>query len=352
MDPTNNPTPTSNPDLNAAPTGPEPVSEPNPSIAPAEGVNGAADAEMSSFDNPATPNPTPVNPVINPGTNPAPVNPVFQPGGGQSGLSATDPIMRPEAPTPPDPIEEELKAPMKAAEPVPGSIGSAVSGPDGANTPADMPADNPFVAPAPGQTPSVSFSDPVAEQTAAGVAQNPAKKKNSKNTLIALIIVASMIVIALVAVLIISLTSDGSNNNQTSSAVNSATTIDDNDGSDGTDTDSASTADGTLSCTRNMTEAEMAKNSEASSGVVDINADFVGGQMTKISLVESVTYTDEDGTDSEPEEMESSEATADELTPASALNFFLNTGSDGNLDLSIDSVRENYEDLDFTCEVL
>ena len=48
-------------------------------------------------------------------------------GGGMMG--AIDPITMPDKPKAPDPVEEELKAPMVAAPPVPGSIGSAVSMP-------------------------------------------------------------------------------------------------------------------------------------------------------------------------------------------------------------------------------
>ena len=44
-------------------------------------------------------------------------------------VGATDPITMPNPPKAPDPIEEELKAPMTAAAPVPGSIGSAISMP-------------------------------------------------------------------------------------------------------------------------------------------------------------------------------------------------------------------------------
>ena len=107
----------------------------------------------------------------------------------------------PEKPAAPDPVEEELKAPMKAAEPVPGSIGSAVSGPAGEAAAAE-PGSNPFANQATASTPSVSFNDPAAQ---AAPAAKPAKKKTSKSTLIALIVVAAMVVIALAAVLIMQL---------------------------------------------------------------------------------------------------------------------------------------------------
>ena len=93
---------------------------------------------------------------------------------------------------------------MKAAGPVPGSIGSAVSGPEAVEP---MPMNDATFA-APGGNPqSVAFNDPAVQPEVNSVAApaKPAKKKNSKNTLIALIIVAVMVVIALAAVLMISL---------------------------------------------------------------------------------------------------------------------------------------------------
>lgn len=134
--------------------------------------------------------PTPVQPV-------APVNPVFNPTG--SGLvGATDPITMPAAPKAPDPVEEELKAPFKAAGPVPGSIGSAISVPAGA---ANVAANQ--MSSEPGRTPSVAFNDPA-------VANNqpvakPVKKKTSKSTLIALAVVAGLVVLGLAGYLIYTL---------------------------------------------------------------------------------------------------------------------------------------------------
>ena len=101
----------------------------------------------------------------------------------------------PAPPKAPDPVEEELKAPFKAAEPVPGSIGSAISVPEGAAPVAD-----------PGRTPSVAFNDPAAsDQPTNTSAPAPAKKKTSKSTLIALVAVAGLIVVVLVVVLVMQL---------------------------------------------------------------------------------------------------------------------------------------------------
>ena len=109
----------------------------------------------------------------------------------------TDPIMMPEKPAAPDPIEEELKAPMKAAGPVPGSIGSAVSGPASIPNVDEMPPEGSFAGQPMNPTPSVAFNDPAVQPTSA----QPAKKKTSKSTLIALITVAAIVVIALAVVL-------------------------------------------------------------------------------------------------------------------------------------------------------
>ena len=244
MDPTNSTTPTPSP----APTG-VPVPEPS---APVAGVNAGADAGLASspMSSGVVGAPTPVNPIINPtgggvgqnlasdvttggvagqtmtpgiviqdsapapvepvATNPTPANPVFQPSQDDSlKMAATDPIMMPEKAPEPDPVEEELKAPMKAAGPVPGSIGSAVSMPaDGAVTEQPAPANgNPFDNNPQPATPSVAFNDPAkqAENPMAGNTVNSGGKKMDKKTLIILAAVASVVILVLVIVLIMSL---------------------------------------------------------------------------------------------------------------------------------------------------
>ena len=191
-----------------APTATAPVTPVAPATAPvAPATAPVSPMAVSASSNPApvsavphgmtTPGTAPVNPIIQPTgvTIQPPVNPIVKP----SGLGVTDPIMMPEQPAAPDPIEEELKAPMKAAAPVPGSIGSAVSGPlDPSATPIDA-NNNPFSNKAISSTPSVSFNDPATQPD--GTLSSP-KSKTNKKTLIALIVVASLIVVALAAVLI------------------------------------------------------------------------------------------------------------------------------------------------------
>ena len=113
-------------------------------------------------------------------------------------LGATDPITMPAPPKAPDPVEVELNAPFKAAAPVPGSIGSAIS----------MPGD-------PNQVPNVAFNDPA--MMAPNNAAMPNKKslmsrmgmeggkKMDKKTMIILGSIAAVIVVAIVAVVVIAL---------------------------------------------------------------------------------------------------------------------------------------------------
>ena len=129
--------------------------------------------------------------------------------GYMGGIGATDPITMPTPPKAPDPVEEELKAPLKAAEPVPGSIGSAISMPAQgavANQPVDT---SMFQKP---NTTNVALGGKTTGQATMAQAPNPAggkpaKKKTSKTTYILLGVVGVMVVIALIAVLITQLTS-------------------------------------------------------------------------------------------------------------------------------------------------
>lgn len=236
----------------------QPTSAPTPTSVPNQT---SASAESASPVNPAAASvmpdmPTPVNPVFNPGavgvpnvapgmiepeptaasapmmsatepiadatlTTPAgqvapsaPINPALQaamgiePNPGSMGaasvpnpadvmVGATDPITMPNPPKAPDPIEEELKAPMTAAAPVPGSIGSAISVPaEGAMPPATEAAP---------QTPNnVAFNDPatVAAPTAPIESAKGLSGKTNKKTLIALCVVAGVVVVILVILLI------------------------------------------------------------------------------------------------------------------------------------------------------
>lgn len=217
MEPTNNPMPNPAPATPGAPDTPvvpvPPVAPTTPAapVVPETPVTPAAPASNVAPTAPgatplSVPNslnmPEPVAPVVMPNHQaqptmpdvPTPTNPVYQPGGGL--VSPTDPITMPDKPAEPDPIEEELKAPLKAAAPVPGSIGSAVSGPQS-------------------DTPNVAFNDPaaMAANPQMGATNKPASKgisklfggKLDKKSLIMLCAIAGIVVVALAVVLIMQL---------------------------------------------------------------------------------------------------------------------------------------------------
>ena len=239
MDPNNNINPTvpmagAMPEGLAQPSAPTTSSMPVIPTAPAPAAPvvpvASAMPEMPTAPAPAAPvvptvsampeMPAPVAPVVNPtNSNPEPVAPVapetpeaaptattFQATDNPM-LGATDPIMMPNPPKAPDPVEEELKAPMKAADPVPGSIGSAIS----------MPSEQPVAPeaavagqPQMGQVPSVAFNDPAAAQgqtmqqnapAAAAKSKNPFKNLDKKS-LIMLCAIAGIVVVALIIVLV------------------------------------------------------------------------------------------------------------------------------------------------------
>lgn len=109
-------------------------------------------------------------------------------------LGATDPLTMPAPPKAPDPVEVELNAPFKAAGPVPGSIGSAISMPGDPNQ----------------QVPNVAFNDPA--MMAPNSSMMPKKKswsarlgmdggkKMDKKTMIIIGAIAAVVVVAIVAV--------------------------------------------------------------------------------------------------------------------------------------------------------
>lgn len=165
-----------------------------PQVATASSMN-----QMSQTANPVIMPNMPHNAIGQDFVMPQPQGVTVPPVANPGFVNATDPITMPAPPKAPDPVEEELKAPLKAAEPVPGSIGSAISVPAagasqnlGAN---EFPTGST-------KTQNVSFTDPAAS---AEVKPVKTKKKTSKSTLIALTIVAIMVVIALTAVLLLQL---------------------------------------------------------------------------------------------------------------------------------------------------
>ena len=187
-----------------SPVAPEFAATPAPAEAPAT-------PEMPTFSaTPETPAAAPVAPAapltpeavaapVMPDI-PEPVNPVYTPGDNVM-VGETDPITVPNPPKAPDPIEEELKAPMQAAAPVPGSIGSAISMPAADGTSPVSAAIKPM---SEQQTPNVAFNDPASAQgqPAAPAAPAAEKKKLDKKSLIMLGAIGGIVVIALIVVLI------------------------------------------------------------------------------------------------------------------------------------------------------
>ena len=299
MDPISNPTPTPSPAPTPAPN-PEPTPAPvalEPPVAPAPGAPAGPEAPV----NPVPPEPaaasnpvSPVNPV-NPVVNPTGANPVFQP----NGVAATDPIMMPEQPKAPDPIEEELKAPMKAAAPVPGSIGSAISGPEGAAA-TEAPTDNVFANNS--QTPSVSFNDPATQPDGTKSAAPAGAKKTNKNTMIALIVVASMVVIALVAVLIFTFMGGDSGNNGSQGNNQNSSSNTNNGGSNNSNNSNGSNSSNS---SNNSSNSGTNTNSNVSANVVctttSISADataeakftyaIVGNKLASLTTTTTITET-------------------------------------------------------------
>ena len=259
---------------------------------------------------------------------------------------------------------------MKAAEPTPGSIGSAVSGPAAATTAEgttmnNAPAGNPFMNDAK-QTPSVAFNDPATQPDPAAGTTAPmaaGKKKTNKATLIALIAVVGIIIVVLAVILVMQLLPQNNQNNTPNSPVtiqdDDSNTTDNSNTNNNTNDDTNSSTNtsslpaGSLSCTRNMTSAELVKYNDAESGAVNVSVEFDDDDlMTKISLVDTVVYSDEDAAQSEPVEETVHEAVVGDISEKSAAVYSLPVKTDGTIDFTKAGIRANYESLDFVCEVL
>ena len=233
MDPTNNtpaapnpapvapgptapePTPVNPAPVNPVPPSPAPVNPEPAAPAPAAPTGPAPVAAPVNTDIANAALNPPVNPVVAPGATPVAqpgavntngtmsMNQMFQPQPATPAnvFDETTAISVPEGPKPPDPVEEELKAPLKAAQPVPGSIGSAVSMP-----PADgsQPQTNGV-----NEQMMANGINPMAANANTPAGKKPnfldnlvAKTKMSKSTLILLSVVAGLVIIALIVILI------------------------------------------------------------------------------------------------------------------------------------------------------
>ncbi len=351
------------PNSNSIPT-PNPTPEPSPVSTP--GVTSEAGVNPMNPVNPAT-NATPINAGVNStpvqataagGMTTAPVNPVITPMGANR-IEATEPILRPEPAPAPDPVKEELNAPMVAAAPVPGSIGSAVSSPAAAtNEPAGM-ANGGFMNER--RTPSVAFNDPAVQPdpTMQNQAQTPAAtktKKSNKAVLITLIVVALAIVAVLVVMLVMQLMSDTGSTSASTPNTPVAVDVDDDeeeakdaeDTTDGSDaTDGSTTAATTVACYRAMTAAELAVYTGATSGTINLKGNYdaddalVSVKKTEVVLKEGAV---------DPSEEKSLTALASEVTADTAAEYYLTVDKEGGVDLTLGGMRLNWTELGFTCE--
>ncbi len=344
MDPINNSTSTPNPVPNSNPTPSSdpvphfestPSSDPIPTFDPAL-VSNVASAPVEPVTPPSpvsTPNGQTMEPV-KPTPLATPVNPVFQPSG--MGITATEPIMRPEPAPAPDPIEQELNAPMTPASPVPGSIGSAISGPKSN----DLGSQN---------TPSVSFEDPAMKQNPME-ANKPIKKKTSKLTWILLAVLAFVVSAALIVILVITLLTP-TDNIKNDTPVSGEVSLVEDEPEDNQTSGNGNTFE-TLSCKRAMNATELSTYDDVSSGNIEISIDFYDDKLDTISIMKSVTSSLESESSGTTSKAGKNEASAKDISSENAKDYYLNVDENGEVELDKTSIQTNLESLAFTCEIL
>lgn len=210
MDPANNnPAQPINPDVQNAALNPPvnpvvaPTAPASPAAAPAPTVSAPVSPAPANPTAPVTPGVTPEIPSAN-ANGTMSMNQMFQP---QPATQANvfdemTAISVPEGPKPPDPVEEELKAPLKAAEPVPGSIGSAVSMPPADGSQPQMNGVNEQMM-ANGVNPMAANANAPAGKKPSFLDNLVTKTKMSKSTLILLAVVAGLVVVALIVILVL-----------------------------------------------------------------------------------------------------------------------------------------------------
>lgn len=402
MDPTNNPIPTPAPTPVSNPT-PNPVAGDVSGTEPSLGgavVNTPVMPGGASSVSPVPPSMPPVSPVAPvppvPPVPPTPVNPVVTPSGGglqaegtqanpvagiayqpdDNGVrvAATDPIMMPEPAAEPDPVEEELKVPMKAAEPVPGSIGSAISVPKDGESTSVASTDNPFEnKPDSEVTPSVSFNDPATTASGSSMMGNtsakPAKAQN-KTVLIILAVVAALVAAVLVVVLVMQLigggelfgSSDTSDSTISNTGNSSSVDVPNTDGGKNENSSvnvveysSIAVRIKVLKCEKFVKADQLGSyGSIAAAGMVKISADFDNNDVL-MGLSKSVELYDTETPvvgDAPLDSVVVGEAELSELDGELALNFDLPVNENGKILTTLNNVQTNYEALDYSCEVL
>ena len=104
-----------------------------------------------------------------------------------------------------------------------------------------------------------------------------------------------------------------------------------------------------------MTADEVSQYAGAVSGTVNLTADFDEDNVLKtIVLNKTISTKGEDETVDTVTEVniETKEAGVDELDSTNATTYYLPTDDNGTVYFSRSAIQNNYENLEFTCEVL
>lgn len=302
---------------------PTPTPTPTPSVTPSLNSYSPINTE-GLFENGATiagQQPSAVQPAIAPAQPAVPATPVtpasnsmptFRMAPSVPSISSAEPFMEREPIKAPDPVKEALKAPIKAAGPVPGSIGSAVSMPRvneapatpapqvrvATPTPSAQPAQpaqptQPMSSPAQPQmtnvpfapvqkTNSVSFSDnsnllnttsaPIEETKKANIFDK-LKEQYAKNK-VRMLLICGCIVAAILAIILVVVVFGGSSDNKTSS--NSNTNPDMNYL--------------TLSCKKFYNQNELLRYGGAINAVEYFRINYINDEMDTIEINTTVDY--------------------------------------------------------------
>lgn len=263
-----------------------------------------------------------------------------------SGFGATEPLTQPEPIPEPDPIEEELKSPIKAAEPVPGSIGSAFSLPSSMQ---DISSPN-----------NVAFGNmPTTNQLSSLKDPNAPKKAMSKTTRLLIIVLGAILLISAIFVAVFAI-NGGKSKTETSSPEPIVTPV------------SEIT---TLSCQRELDMLDlMDLNSSADNGTNVVEIDFENDFPSSYKRTIRLEYSDNTLATSEKESVIdalsmqlmgdetpntsyvisdgilsiSYDATSDDVDSNNSLNYEFEYDEDK---MSIDDFQNSYEDNDYVCTV-
>ena len=273
-------------------------------------------------------------------------------------IGATEPLTTPDPIPEPDPVEEALRAPIKPAAPVPGSIGSAVS------VPVDIPTEDtnsgdesPFIQDVDPNTPFVQDATPVVAK----------KTKEEKSNLILTILIAisAIVLVVLAVILIMQLTGADKKIGQSTSG----------------NTPSANVVYSELNCKYSYNSAELLTMSNATSGRKTLNATFGDGELLDIEEKIYLNYENSSlasagknsvrdsyvsefkslGISTDPFKSEyKTDGSAVEISHRAEINqinetnmsmFHLVLAKDRTIDISTVTIQKTYKNLGYTCSV-